>query len=53
MLGWFDEKGVKELLHIPLSKKVELIITMGYPISDEIRPKKRKEPDKIMNYNCY
>ncbi|MEA2087706.1 MAG: nitroreductase family protein [Candidatus Caldatribacteriota bacterium] len=53
MLGWFNEKGVKKLLNIPQSKRVELIITMGYPESTEIRPKKRKPIDKIKSYNSY
>ncbi|GAH71405.1 unnamed protein product, partial [marine sediment metagenome] len=42
MLGWFNEKGVKKLLNIPPSKRVELVITVGYPESTIIRPKKRK-----------
>ncbi|HDP36863.1 MAG TPA: NAD(P)H nitroreductase [Candidatus Atribacteria bacterium] len=53
MLGWFNEKGVKELLNIPSPKRVELIITMGYPESNEIRPKKRKPIDQIKSYNSY
>jgi nitroreductase len=53
MLGWFNEKGVKTLLNIPPSKRVELIITVGYPISDEIQPKDRKEIDQIRSYNSY
>lgn len=53
ILGWFNEKRVKEILAVPQSKRVELIITMGYPQSKEIRPKKRKELDKIRSYNQY
>jgi len=53
MLGWFDEKGVKNLLNIPPSKRVELIITLGYPESEKIRPKKRKILNWIMSYNQY
>jgi len=53
ILGWFNEKGVKKLLNIPQSKRVELIITVGYPESTEIRPKKRKPMDRIKNYNSY
>lgn len=53
ILGWFNEKGVKKLLNIPQKKRVELIITMGYPASNEIRPKKRKEMDQIRSYNNY
>jgi nitroreductase len=51
MLGWFNEKGVKKLLNISPSKRVELIITVGYPESDQIRSKKRKPIDQIRNYN--
>ncbi len=53
ILGWFNEKGVKKLLNIPLKKRVELIITVGYTESDKIRPKKRKEMDQIRSYNSY
>ncbi|MBA7555184.1 hypothetical protein ES705_47837 [subsurface metagenome] len=53
MLGWFNEKGVKKLLNISPSKRVELIITMGYSESNEIRPKKRKEMDQIRSYNSH
>lgn len=53
ILGWFNEKGVKEILTVPQSKRVELIITMGYPQSEEIRTKKRKELDNIRSYNQY
>ncbi len=51
ILGWFNEKGVKRLLNISLSRRVELIITVGYPKSTIIRPKKRKQIDKIRRYN--
>ena len=53
MLGWFNEKGVKKLLNIPQQIRVELIITMGYPESNQIRPKKRKPINQIRSYNSY
>jgi len=53
MLGWFNEKGVKKLLNISPSKRIELIITAGYPESTIIRPKKRKPLDQIRSYNTY
>ena len=31
ILGWFDEPKVKKLLKIPSSKRVPLLITLGYP----------------------
>ncbi|MEA1939707.1 MAG: nitroreductase family protein [Candidatus Caldatribacteriota bacterium] len=53
MLAWFNEKGVKNLLNIPQQIRVELIITMGYPESNQIQPKKRKPIDQIKSYNSY
>jgi len=53
ILGWFNENEVKKLLNIPQSKRVELIITMGYPSSNEICPKERKEMNQIRSYNSY
>src|SRR5512140_263600 len=30
IMGWFDEKMVRKILDIPPSKRVELLITLGY-----------------------
>jgi len=53
ILGWFNEKKVKELLHIPKSKRAELIITLGYPSSQTKRTKIRKKLEEISCYNRY
>lgn len=53
ILGWFNEKRVKELLNIPKTKRAELIITIGYPASEELRNKKRKDLDEIFSFNSY
>jgi nitroreductase len=53
ILGWFNEKKVKKLLNIPTNKRVELIITVGYPASDEIREKRRKPVEEICVFNTY
>ena len=53
ILGWFDEKGIKKLLNIPRQKRLELIISLGYPASEEIRPKTRKDLTQIVSYNRY
>ena len=53
MLGWFDEAAVKRLLAIPHSKRVPLIITVGYPATDEVRAKQRKSLAEIVSYNRY
>jgi len=53
ILGWFNEKKVKELLQIPKNKRAELIITLGYPSSQTLRPKIRKKLDDVCCYNRY
>lgn len=53
IMGWFNEKQVKKLLNIPSSKRAELIISMGYPQTEEIRPKQRKAKNSIYSKNSY
>ncbi len=53
MLGWYNEKPVKELLHIPKSKTVGLLITIGYPDYETIPAKKRKTADEVISFNRY
>ena len=53
ILGWFNEKKVKKALNIPKSKRAELIITVGYPSSQTLRPKVRKKMEEICCYNQY
>ncbi|MGM0666534.1 MAG: nitroreductase family protein [Bacteroidota bacterium] len=52
IVGWFNEKKVKELLDIPASRRAEIIITLGYP-SGKQRPKRRKEAGEVISYNKY
>jgi nitroreductase len=54
MIGWFDEKKIKTLLHIPQNKKIGLLITLGYPPEDYKRRKKiRKPAEQIYGLNSY
>ncbi len=50
-LGWFNERKVKELLGIPKTKRVHIIISMGYP-RDGYKPQARlrKELSEITSY---
>ena len=50
MLGWFNEKPLTKMLNIPANKKIDLVITMGYP-DDKPRDKTRKTIDEIRHYN--
>ena len=49
-LGWFNEKGVKEALHLPHETRIDVILSAGYPESEEIRAKRRKTMDEIRRY---
>lgn len=53
ILGWFNERNIKKLLNIPKSKRVILVITLGYASSDELREKKRKTTDEVVSINKY
>jgi nitroreductase len=53
IIGWFNEKKIKKLLQIPLTKRAELIITLGFPARGDIREKKRKTKDEISSHNKY
>jgi nitroreductase len=53
MLGWFKENEARDLLHIPAGKRLGLIITLGYPADENIRPKIRKELARMVRWNSY
>ena len=52
IIGWFDERVLKKLLDIPRSKRVELIITLGYSLTER-REKRRKPAGETISYNKY
>ena len=54
MLGWFDEQSIKQLLHIPESNTIPLLITLGYTPDDyKLRKKVRKKFEKVVKWNSY
>jgi len=53
MLGWFDSKNLYDYLKIPKNKQIDLIISLGYPLKNENRSKKRKTLDEIRSYNSF
>ncbi len=53
IIGWFDEKTIKELLNIPSKKRVNIVISLGYPSNKMTRKKIRKSLGKIARYNSY
>jgi nitroreductase len=53
MLGWFNERKVQQLLHIPESRTVALIITLGYSTSNSARARQRKPLEDVVRSNYY
>ncbi len=53
IMGWFDEKRIKELLNVPLKKRINIVISLGYPSTKTIRKKIRKSLGEIARYNSY
>jgi nitroreductase len=52
IIGWFDEKKVKKLLHIPDKKRVPLLISVGYSEA-RTRKKIRKSLEEMSSWNRY
>lgn len=50
-LGWFDEMAVKKTLGISRDKKVDILISMGYPAEDTTREKVRKPLGEMSAFN--
>ena len=50
ILGWFDEKKLAETLGIPKSKRIRLVISIGYAENENLREKKRKSFDDIVTF---
>ena len=52
IMGWFDEKKVKRLLQVPRTKRIPLLISLGYPDAPT-RSKARKDIGTITSWNRY
>ncbi len=48
MLGLFHEEPIKKALNIPKEKRIRLLISVGYSVDKEPRPKTRKKDTEIM-----
>ena len=49
-LGWFDERGVKNVLGLPRNARVDIMLSLGYSAEDKEKPKTRKTPREIWRY---
>lgn len=52
MLGWCNEKKVREVLNIPKNKRIMLVILIGYS-AQSLRAKKRKNTNEIVSFDQY
>lgn len=43
ILGWFDEKKIKEYFDLPKAHRVRLVLCIGYAKKDSLRKKQRKD----------
>ena len=51
-IGWFDETKAKEVLDITGSRKVEILLAVGYPADDfSAGPQKRKAVAEFSTFN--
>lgn len=49
-LGWFNERAVKKVLGIPKNKRVDVMISLGYPARQEAHDKIRNPLNKIRRF---
>jgi nitroreductase len=49
-IGWFNEKAVKKLLKVPRWKKIDIMISLGYPDTHEVKEKERKPLSEIRKF---
>jgi nitroreductase len=47
ILGWFDKDKIKKALNLNKTAKIRLVIAVGYPTNEQIKPKKRKDTKKM------
>ena len=52
ILGWFDEKKIKELTGIPSNRRLMLIVSLGYTAKPK-RKKVRKDFNKVVSFELY
>jgi nitroreductase len=50
ILGMFDRPKLRELLDIPNYKSIFLVVAVGYPASDRVRSKQRKDLEAIARF---
>ena len=52
-IGWFDENALKKELKLPRNKKIDVVISLGYPAEEKVVVKTRKFLEEISSFNKY
>jgi nitroreductase len=53
IIGWYDEAMVRNLLGIPKSRRIRVVIALGYPANNKIDEKIRKPSEQVYSFNQY
>ncbi|MFV0496604.1 MAG: nitroreductase family protein [Candidatus Fimivivens sp.] len=54
ILGWFNERKLKMLLGIPKTRRIRLVIALGYSMPDDkLRTKQRRKFDEVISFNKF
>ncbi len=53
LLGFFNSRRAGRLLQVPQGRRVQILITLGYPADGEVREKRRKDLAQMRSYNRY
>ncbi len=53
MLGWFNERAVKDYLSVPKGRSIPLLITLGYPEKETAPAKIRVKLEDIYSFSKY
>jgi len=51
-LGWFDAKAAAKLLGVPRGKRVEMLLSVGYP-AQKPEPRPRRKREEMSAFNGY
>lgn len=53
IIGWFNNSRLRKALGIPPSKRVRLVVAIGYAKENAFRAKVRKKAEECVHYNAW
>ncbi len=52
-IGWYSKRGVRRALQVPRSHDIVVLLSVGYPAGDVLKPKPRKDLYDLVSYNRF